>query len=40
MLGLQHDPGNPNSKLHDHPIEFHTDARQKNREIINAELEP
>ena len=39
MLGLQHDPGNPNSKLHDHPISFHTDARLKNREIINAELE-
>ena len=39
MLGLQHDPGNPNSKLHDHPIEFQTDARAKNREIIIAELE-
>ena len=39
MLGLQHDPANPNSKLHDHPIELHTDARQKNREIINAELD-
>ena len=39
MLGLQHDPGNPNAKLHDHPLEMHTEARLKNREIINAELE-
>ncbi len=39
MLGLQHDPGNPNSKLHDHPLEMHIDATLKNREIINAELE-
>ena len=39
MLGLQHDPSNPNSKLHDHPLEMHVDATLKNREIINAELE-
>ncbi|HZX33580.1 MAG TPA: methyl-accepting chemotaxis protein, partial [Rhodocyclaceae bacterium] len=39
MLGLQHDPGNPNSKLHDHPLSTHIDATLKNREEINKELE-
>ena len=39
MLGLQHDPSNPNSKLHDHPLEKHIEATLKNREAINAELE-
>ncbi|UCV12067.1 MCP four helix bundle domain-containing protein [Dechloromonas denitrificans] len=39
MLGLQHDSGNPNSKLHDHPLGMHIDATLKNREEINALLE-
>ncbi|MGE5491318.1 MAG: methyl-accepting chemotaxis protein [Actinomycetota bacterium] len=39
MLGLQHDPTNPNSKLHDHPVTMHIDATLKNREEINKELD-
>jgi aerotaxis receptor len=39
MLGLQHDPSNPNSKLHDHPLDMHVEATLKNREAINALLE-
>jgi aerotaxis receptor len=39
MLGLQHDSANPNSKLHDHPLDVHIDNTLKNREAINAELE-
>ena len=39
MLGMQHDPSNPNSKLHDHPMEVHIDATLKNREAINLLLE-
>ena len=39
MLGLQHDSTNPNSKLHDHPLDVHVDNTLKNREAINAELE-
>jgi len=39
MLGLQHDSANPNSKLHDHPLDLHIDNTLKNREAINAELE-
>ena len=36
MLGLQHDPSSPNSKLHDHPLDMHIEATLKNRETINA----
>ena len=39
MLGLQHDTANPNSKLHDHPLDLHIENTLKNREAINAELE-
>ncbi len=39
MLGMQHDPSNPNSKLHDHPIDMHIEATLKNREAINLLLE-
>jgi len=36
MLALQHDPTNPNSKLHDHPITLHTDVLGKNRDRITV----
>jgi methyl-accepting chemotaxis protein len=36
MLALQHDPANPLSHMHDHPLSLHTDAIVKNREAINA----
>jgi aerotaxis receptor len=36
MLALQHDPANPFSKLHDHPLALHTDAIVKNRDEITA----
>ena len=39
MLSLQHDPGNPNAKLHDHPLGLHLDATLKNRAEINAHLD-
>jgi len=39
MLALQHDPGNPNAKLHDHPLDRHIEATLKNREAINALLD-
>jgi len=39
MLGLQHDPSNPNSTLHDHPLDIHIEATLKNREAINSLLE-
>ncbi len=39
MLGLQHDPGNPNSKLHDHPLALHIDNTLKNRQEINSLLD-
>ena len=39
MLALQHDSANPNSKLHDHPLNMHIDATLKNREEINALLD-
>ena len=39
MLGLQHDPSNPNAKLHDHPLDMHFGVSKKNSEIINSELE-
>ncbi|WP_412478054.1 methyl-accepting chemotaxis protein [Azonexus sp. IMCC34839] len=37
MLALQHNPANPLSKLHDHPLQMHLDAIDKNRQL-NAEL--
>ena len=36
MLGLQHDPANPYSKMHDHPIDRHIDRALKNRELVEA----
>jgi len=36
MLALQHNPANPFSKLHDHPVTAHTDAIVKNRDEITA----
>ena len=36
MLALQHDPANPNSKLHDHPIALHTDVLARNRDRIGV----
>ena len=39
MLGLQHDPANPNAKLHDHPLSTHIENTLKNREEINALLD-
>jgi aerotaxis receptor len=39
MLGLQHDANNPNSKLHDHPLDMHVEATLKNREEINKLLD-
>jgi aerotaxis receptor len=39
MLGLQHDPSNPNSKLHDHSLDMHIEATLKNREVINGLLD-
>ncbi|MGB4674157.1 MAG: methyl-accepting chemotaxis protein [Azovibrio sp.] len=39
MLGLQHDPGNPNARLHDHPLALHIDNTLKNRQEINSLLE-
>jgi aerotaxis receptor len=39
MLGLQHDPSNPNAKLHDHPLDMHIEATLKNRSEINDILD-
>ena len=39
MLALQHDETNPNSKLHDHPLDLHIDNTLKNREEINRLIE-
>jgi len=39
MLGLQHDPANPNAKLHEHPLDMHVEATLKNRVAINERLE-
>jgi len=36
MLALQHNPDNPLSKMHDHPLTMHTDAIMKNRDKISA----
>ncbi len=36
MLGIQHNPENPHSKLHDHPVSLHIEATLKNREQIES----
>ncbi|HJW23342.1 MAG TPA: methyl-accepting chemotaxis protein [Rhodocyclaceae bacterium] len=36
MLALQHDPANPLSNLHDHPVTLHTDAIIANRDRIDS----
>jgi methyl-accepting chemotaxis protein len=36
MLALQHDPNNPLSKLHNHPLTVHTDTILKNRDEISV----
>lgn len=38
LLGLQHDPANPNLKLHEHGLGVRIDATLQNRESINREL--
>jgi len=35
-LAIQHDPDNALSRLHDHPVDKHTDAMSKNRDEITA----
>ena len=39
MLSLQHNPENPFSKMHDHPLTLHTDNIIKNRDEITAIVE-
>jgi aerotaxis receptor len=39
MLALQHDPTNPNARLHDHPLSAHIDATLANRQEINSLLD-
>jgi len=36
LLATQHDPRNPSSKLHDHPLSVHTDQVAKNIEEITS----
>ncbi len=36
MLGLQHNPANALSKMHDHPVDIHVDATLKNLELIES----
>lgn len=36
MLAIQHNPANPFSRLHDHPVTMHTDAIVRNRDEITA----
>ncbi len=36
MLALQHNPANPFSKLHEHPVTLHTDTIIRNRDEITA----
>jgi len=36
MLGLQHNPENPFSKMHDHPLATHTEVIVKNRDEITT----
>lgn len=35
-LALQHAPGNPDAKLHSHPLSLHTDVIPRNAEQINS----
>ncbi|MCX7897623.1 MAG: methyl-accepting chemotaxis protein [Rhodocyclaceae bacterium] len=39
LLGLQHDPVSPFVKMHDHPLEAHTDAILKNQEALARLIE-
>ena len=39
MLALQHDPANPNSKLHDHDVSLHVQKTMDNRKAANDLLE-
>jgi aerotaxis receptor len=34
MLALQHNPGNPYAKMHDHPVSMHIEAAVKNRALV------
>ena len=36
MLGLQHNPGSPISKMHDHAVDVHVDATLQNRQTIES----
>jgi aerotaxis receptor len=36
MLALQHNPANPFSRLHEHPVTLHTDTIARNRDEISA----
>ncbi|MFA7243459.1 MAG: methyl-accepting chemotaxis protein [Sulfuricellaceae bacterium] len=36
MLALQHNPENPSSKMHDHPLSKHLDTISKNRDEITS----
>ncbi|QDX82306.1 hypothetical protein B9N43_14300 [Denitratisoma sp. DHT3] len=36
MLGIQHDPGNPFSRFHDHPLSAHVGNFVKNRDAITG----
>lgn len=36
MLALQHNPANPLSRMHDHPVDVHLDQLVKNRDRISA----
>jgi aerotaxis receptor len=36
MLALQHNPGTPFAKMHDHPVDMHIEATLKNREQIET----
>ena len=37
LLSLQHDPDGPHVKMHDHPLQRHLDAIDKNVEVITTE---
>lgn len=39
MLGLQHDPANVNSNLHDHPLSMHLDTIAKNQSELDGLFE-
>ncbi|HEX6734137.1 MAG TPA: methyl-accepting chemotaxis protein [Azonexus sp.] len=38
MLGLQHDPGSPNARLHEHPLDIHLETAQNNRREVDELL--